>query len=135
MASHQCPKCHGQSLVEMRTSDHVDLDFCESCNGLWFDRDELADYLGLSKDMVEFDKVRQHAAETNLKCPTCDSHLHELPFSTKSDLLIDRCDQCGGTFFDFREVAHAQTVAADLESSDTRLRLIKQRFLEKGFGA
>ena len=32
----------------------------------------------------------------------------ELPFSTQSDMLIDRCPQCGGTFWDFREVAKAR---------------------------
>jgi Zn-finger nucleic acid-binding protein len=134
MGSYHCPKCHGQAMVEMRTSDHVDLDFCESCNGLWFDRDELADYLGLSRDLVEYEHVKGASAATELDCPKCHAALHELPFSTKSDLLIDRCGSCGGTFFDFREVAQAQLVAADLESPKQRLSVIKKRFFEKGFG-
>ena len=38
--------------------DQVTLDFCGACNGLWFDANELAEYLGLSRDLMEFDAVR-----------------------------------------------------------------------------
>ncbi|MBT6275752.1 MAG: zf-TFIIB domain-containing protein [Chromatiales bacterium] len=129
-----CPKCQKPSMVEMKTPDHVALDFCENCNGLWFDQSELADYLGLSKDLTHFDAVKDQAKPTGLQCPKCPSSLVEMPFSTLSDLLIDYCPACAGTYFDFREAGQAQTIAADLESSSDRLRIIKQRFFQKGFG-
>ena len=129
-----CPKCPSSAMVEMKTSDHVTLDFCESCNGLWFDQDELADYLGLTRDLVDLAAVKPQAKPTDLSCPKCSTKLLEMPFSTHTDLLIDWCEACGGTFFDFREVAEAQNVAADLEASDVRLRVIQQRFFKKGFG-
>jgi len=134
MTTVNCPKCSSESMIEMKTPDHVTLDFCERCNGLWFDRDELADYLGLSSDLVEFEAVKAQAVSTALKCPKCASGLLEMPFSTKTDLLIDWCGGCGGIFFDFRELGQAQGVAADLEPSALRLKLIQQRFFQKGFG-
>ena len=128
-----CPKCTTTTMIEMKTSDHVTLDFCEQCNGLWFDRDELADYLGLTSDIVEFDAVKDQAKATELVCPKCSKQLVELPFSSHTDLLIELCSGCHGIFFDFREVGEAQIVAADLESSSVRLKVIKQRFFQKGF--
>ena len=47
-------------------------------------------------------------------------------------MLIDLCPQCGGTFWDFREVAQAQALAANQQSAGERLSLIKQRFFKKG---
>lgn len=132
--SWRCPKCATSTLVEMRTPDHVVLDFCEACNGLWFDASELADYLGLSRDLMELDAVRDQAAPTTLDCPKCPGALLELPFSADADLLIDFCPDCHGTFFDFREVAQAQGIAAGQEASGARLRVIQQRFFQKGFG-
>ncbi|MGB0752144.1 MAG: zf-TFIIB domain-containing protein [Gammaproteobacteria bacterium] len=129
-----CPKCPGSNMLEMKTSDHVALDFCGACNGLWFDANELAEYLGLSHDLMEFDAVKSAATATDLACPKCNSILFEIPFSTQSDMLIDLCPQCGGTFWDFREVASAQALAANQQSAAERLSLIKQRFFKKGFG-
>lgn len=129
-----CPKCTDSPMIEMKTSDHVTLDFCENCNGLWFDRDELAEYLGLTQDLVDFAAVQGRATATELACPKCSTGLLEMPFSSHTDLLIDWCKACGGTFFDFREVAQAQSVAADLESSGVRLKIIQERFFKKGFG-
>ena len=57
---------------------------------------------------------------TDLACPKCNSRLFELPFSTQSDMLIDLCPQCGGTFWDFREVAK-WALAANQQSAGERL--------------
>lgn len=128
-----CPKCKTARFVEMKTPDHVSLDFCENCNGLWFDENELAEYLGLTRDLMEFDDVRSSAKATDLACPKCENALVEMPFSSGSDLLIDYCPGCRGTFFDFREAAQAQSLAAGQQSSRERLSIIKRRFFSKGF--
>ena len=122
---------HSSSTVEMKTSDHVTLDFCESCSGKWFDRNELAEYLGLTRDLVDFPNLESQAKSTALACPKCSTGLLEMPFSVQSDLLIDWCEDCGGTFSDFREVDKAQSVAADLESSSVWLKVIQERFFKK----
>lgn len=124
-SSVKCPKCKTASFVVMKTSDHVPLDFCEECCGLWFDPDELAEFLGLSRDLMEFDKVQSQAQPTGLDCPKCPTKLVEIPFSAGADLLIDYCPGCKGTFFDFREAGQAQLLAADQESSRDRLTIIK----------
>lgn len=131
--SANCPKCRAPTMIEMKTPDHVTLDFCEQCNGLWFDANELAEYLGISRDLMELDTVRDQARPTELACPRCPTTLVEMPFSADADLLIEYCTDCHGTFFDFREAAVAQGIAANQESSAARLSVIKQRFFSKGF--
>ena len=91
-----CPKCQKPSMVEMKTPDHVALDFCENCNGLWFDQSELADYLGLSKDLTHFDAVKDQAKPTGLQCPKCPSSLVEMPFSTLSPASDVPLKPCSG---------------------------------------
>ncbi|MEM7406988.1 MAG: zf-TFIIB domain-containing protein [Pseudomonadota bacterium] len=134
MSAAPCPKCEATELVEMRTSDHITLDFCDACGGMWFDANELADFLGLTVDFVQMDKVRDSAKPTALACPKCPGELVEMPFAAESELLVDWCPACRGTFFDFREAGEAQALAATLESSQARLKVIQQRFFQKGFG-
>ena len=105
--------------------------FCESCSGAWFDRNELAEYLGLTRDLVDFPNLESQAKSAALACPKCSTALFEMLFSVQPDSLIDWCEGCGGTFSNFSEVAKAQSVAADLESSSVWLKVIQERFFKK----
>ena len=40
----QCPKCPGSRLVASRVGD-IELDRCEQCGGIWFDKHELVPVL------------------------------------------------------------------------------------------
>lgn len=128
-----CPKCKTKTLSEFNTSEGVVMDFCDKCFGIWFDKDELADYIELSTDIPELDKMKEQARKTDLICPKCDGHLDELPFSSKSDLLIERCDSCGGTFFDAGEIVIAERVSASLEDVEVRMKTVMRRLTSEGF--
>ena len=59
--------------------------------------------------------------------------LEELPFSTKTDIMIERCPNCKGTFFDAGEIKMAEKASAELESVEDRMKLVAQRFADMGF--
>ncbi len=128
-----CPKCKKESLSEFNTSDGVIVDFCDECFGIWFDSDELAHYIELSKDIPELDEMQKKAVKTDLVCPKCKGLLEEIPFSTKTDIMIERCPNCKGTFFDAGEIKMAEKASAELESVEERMKLVAQRFADMGF--
>jgi uncharacterized protein len=128
-----CPKCKKLSLSEFNTSEGVIVDFCDQCFGIWFDKNELANYIELSKDIPELEEMKKQAVKTDLICPKCSSQLEEIPFSSKTKILVDRCENCGGIFFDAGEIIEAEKASASLEDLETRMKLVVKRFADEGY--
>jgi hypothetical protein len=128
-----CPRCQKETLSQFNTSEGVVVDFCEECHGIWFDKDELARYIELSTDIPELEEMQKGARKTDLYCPKCDGFLEELPFSSKTAILIDRCQQCEGIFFDAGELMKAEKASADLEEWKDRLKTVVKTFTEEGY--
>ena len=128
-----CPKCKKKTLSYFNTSEGVVLDFCDECSGIWFDKNELASYIELSMDIPEITEMKKAARKTDLICPKCEGALEELPFSTKTNILVDRCEKCGGIFFDSGELMHAERASAEIEKLEDRLKTVITRFTDEGY--
>ena len=128
-----CPKCKKPTLSNFNTSEGVVVDFCGQCFGIWFDKDELANYIELSKDIPEIKEMKKQARKTGLACPKCKGTLEELPFSSQTDILVDRCESCGGIFFDAGEIVEAEKASAALETLEDRMKTVVKRFAEQGY--
>ena len=50
----KCPKCN-EELYGMKF-EGAEVDFCSSCKGIWFDKDEMAFMLELPYDIPQKDK-------------------------------------------------------------------------------
>ncbi|MCP4220476.1 MAG: zf-TFIIB domain-containing protein [bacterium] len=129
----KCPKCKTDTLSNFNTSEGVIVDFCDSCFGIWFDKDELGQYIELSKDIPELEAMKKKARKTDLVCPKCQTLLEELPFSSKTEILIERCPGCEGTFFDAGEVRTAESASADLEDVKQRMSMVFKQLKEQGY--
>ena len=130
-----CPKCKKKTLSYFNTSEGVVLDFCDECSGIWFDKNELANYIELSMDIPEIQQMKKQARKTGLICPKCSGLLEELPFSSKTEILVDRCENCAGIFFDAGELGKAERASAGLETLEDRLKMVVQRFTDEGYRA
>ncbi|NIM18161.1 MAG: hypothetical protein GTO45_39670 [Candidatus Aminicenantes bacterium] len=128
-----CPKCKKPTLSNFNTSEGVVVDFCDQCFGIWFDKDELANYIELSKDIPEIKEMKEQARKTGLACPKCKGTLEELPFSSQTNILVDRCESCGGIFFDAGEIIEAEKASAALETLEDRMKTVVKRFAEQGY--
>jgi Zn-finger nucleic acid-binding protein len=129
----QCPKCKKPSLSNFNTSEGVLVDFCDQCFGIWFDKNELASYIELSKDIPELKEMKEAATPTDLICPKCQSQLEELPFSSKTSILVDRCTNCGGIFFDRGELKDAEKASAELETMEERFKNVISNLTQEGY--
>lgn len=128
----KCPKCSSE-IKPIDTSEGVELDFCASCKGMWFDAGEVAAYFELATDVPDLDAARATRTVTTFHCPKCDTVLEELRYSKLDDLHVDRCPGCGGLWLDPSEVPRLEKLSATLEHPRSRLLRTMQGFEAKGY--
>jgi Zn-finger nucleic acid-binding protein len=116
-----CPVCkHAMIVVEYR---NIELDYCHSCKGVWFDSGELELLLksqGLEEPKAFFDGILnfQEAAssEKKRKCPICGRKMKKTAIGGQPEILIDVCRDNHGLWFDRGEVAQLIESLAEEQS-------------------
>jgi len=104
-----CPVCkYDMVVVEYH---NIELDYCNSCKGVWFDSGELELLLesqGLEEPKVLFDDIMnsQEAASSEKKrnCPVCGHKMKKTAIGEQPEILIDICRDAHGLWFDGGEV-------------------------------
>ena len=87
----------------------IEVDWCPSCPGLWFDAGEL-DLLAEKNRLPPAERegsglVPAETAERGLPCPRCDRKMKKVWFDPARTVLVDRCSH--GLWFDRGEVGRA----------------------------
>ena len=105
-----CPVCkYDMIVVEYRS---IELDYCNSCKGVWFDSGELE--LLLKSQVLEEPKAfldgiinSQEAISPEKKrdCPICGHKMKKTAIGEQPKTLIDICSNGHGLWFDGGEVA------------------------------
>lgn len=118
-----CPKC--QSIMHEISFEGVVVDFCDACQGIWFDEDELAFTMELSSDIPNIAEVEKSARTTAYPCPRCGDpqKLDEMKFVAAKDLLIDRCPRCKGVWIDKGELPKIKAIAARIGDAKSKILL------------
>ena len=97
----KCPKCETKMDVFYQLG--VEIDQCNSCGGVWLDRDEWrALTRSRGENAVTLEVV--NLQPTDFKCPRCKAALQEGNHKEHADFRIDHCTNCGGGFFDRGEM-------------------------------
>jgi len=135
-----CPVCkYAMVAVEYH---NLELDYCNSCKGVWFDSGELELLLkshSLEEPEAFFDGIlnSQEAASSEKKrnCPLCGRKMKKTALGGQPGILIDMCRDKHGLWFDGGEVAQLiRRLAGEHPSKrDSREQIIS--FLEEVFGA
>jgi Zn-finger nucleic acid-binding protein len=105
-----CPVCkYDMIVVEYH---NIELDYCNTCKGVWFDSGELELLLksqGLKEPKALFDGVfsSQEAVSPEKKrnCPVCGHKMKKTAIGEQPEILIDICRDGHGLWFDGGEVA------------------------------
>jgi len=107
----RCPRC-GNSLSTVRAGS-LEVDICQSCAGIWFDRfelgsvDEAQELLGefLLHELIPRERVLV-ATSSRLQCPRdTDVVMMRRKFSPGQPVTIDECPACGGVWLDADELS------------------------------
>jgi len=105
-----CPACKKDMIaVEY---NNVELDWCTSCQGVWFDSTELELLLKSMKlngrNLLLDDILHSPEAissEKKRKCPICRKKMKKTTIGEHPGVLVDVCPQGHGLWFDGGEVA------------------------------
>jgi len=133
-----CPVCKRDMIVV--EYQNIELDFCTSCKGVWFDSGELellleACNLEEAKPILDriLDSQEAISSEKKRKCPICGHKMKKTTVGEKPPVLIDACDKEHGLWFDGGEVIQLirHLPAGQLPKGDSQQKIIA--FLEEVF--
>lgn len=143
-----CPKCDqalikvkvttrheygGDILNDSEQTDEIELDQCTGCNGVWFDMDELDQYLSEKLLILNSSKVKEYKRynEMDGACPKCNKPMvKERPKRFKG-VLVDICKECKGIWLDSSELDRLEEKSLSLpEKHALVFKHFKELFLE-----
>ena len=103
----KCPKCQTETLGEYFVED-VAVDRCSSCDGIWFDAQELSQLL--VEDAHQIASLRRGSADEQAdgkkgRCPRDESELLRVFSAIDKSVVLDACAECRGIWLDGGEFA------------------------------
>jgi uncharacterized protein len=103
----ECPVCQ-ESMVIIEY-DSIELDYCVSCMGIWFDSGEielLFEKAGISipSEALQFVNATSDGRELSRPCPLCRKAMRKVS-PPESDVVIDECPEKEGLWFDAGEIS------------------------------
>ena len=101
----KCPKCQTVTLAEFKVEE-VAVDRCSSCDGIWFDVQELSRLL--SDDARHVASLSRGGSQAQLdgkkgSCPRDGSELLRVYSSVDRSVILDACADCRGMWLDCGE--------------------------------
>ncbi len=105
----KCPKCLDHSL-EPVDIDGLVVDYCEACEGIFYDEDELQklildtyhDEVDIIKKVIKI--ATDHTLHESRKiCPKDHTIMNNVNFPVGSDIIIDICPTCHSIWTDRNE--------------------------------
>lgn len=131
-----CPKCD-EALVLMEIYG-IEIDFCNSCRGIWLDDGELESIVSMStppeeknRDLKLFDSFREtkpDKSHRNYRCPRCDRYMKEIVYDPNggSELKIELCPRKDGIWFDADELQQLLEIKPNSIVAANAVRLLRQ---------
>jgi Zn-finger nucleic acid-binding protein len=138
-----CPDC-GKTAEIVRLG-MLELDLCDACGGLWFDRNELerlpkevspSDLSGEMHALVARLAARKSASKAYPLCPICHESMNLAQYRKVSGVVVHRCMTCGvwldGTnaakfffLFEAGRMAEFEQRAARADTEELEVRVAK----------
>ena len=95
------------NFTALTEQQQISYDMCEACGSLWLDEGELDKMAFKVKGSIEFSSQEEveGASATSKHCPRCNGvELEKVRFLGGSDIVLDRCPNCGGFWLDGGEL-------------------------------
>lgn len=112
-----CPRC--QSSLVRKNYEGVETDQCSSCNGSWLDEGELTKIIDAREKIFGHNEVKktlqqrtfklqEFQNESRLPCPKCMKMMKTFNYAGDSGIVLDRCMDNHGLWFDQGELDKVQ---------------------------
>ena len=102
-----CPKCLSATLAEFKV-EGVAVDRCSSCDGIWFDAQELSELLAEDAKLVaelRRGSVDEFTDSKKGRCPRDSAELLRIYSAIDRSVILDACADCHGIWLDSGEFA------------------------------
>ena len=104
----KCPRCKKKLIKETREGEEIEV--CKACNGMWLHKQQLNNLLKESGGDVELCSIDDNPHKDKnpvIKCRECKNvEMNKINFLDYSDIIMDRCPECGGFWLDKNELAN-----------------------------
>lgn len=123
----KCPRCK-LDLKEINY-EGIKIDTCEKCEGEWLDHGEIThireveDKVFSQEEKAKVQGIHRPVVTKNeqpqfpLMCPHCNTPLSTFNYAYSTGVIIDRCNNCQGAWFDKDEIEHIQIIAEEHKKS------------------
>jgi len=105
-----CPRCGKKELQEILCESEP-IDYCTQCHGSWLDKGEAKAFTAFPERVLR--SLQTDLIDTRrspIRCPRCGGAMTEGGLF-QPDYRLDRCNDCGGVWFDSRELSRLQKIA------------------------
>ncbi|MFZ1519839.1 MAG: zf-TFIIB domain-containing protein [Ignavibacteriaceae bacterium] len=122
-----CPACKNPMII--LELNQVEIDYCNSCKGIWLDSGEL-ELIFSNSDKKSIDDSfipKSNHPEVGRRCPICKKKMEKVEFES-SGIILDRCTNNHGLWFDNGELKSLLKTSAD--SNNKIIDLLKEMFGE-----
>jgi len=109
----KCPVCKDPMIV--LELNEVEIDYCTSCNGIWLDAGELELLIEDEQErelLLSSFKKDSENREKSYKCPICNKRMDKVYVGENNDVLIDKCTDNDGLWFDKGELKQVIQLAS-----------------------
>lgn len=101
----KCPKCNAE--MEKVNFQHIEVDRCKNCKGIWFDRLEHEELKKIknseSIDIGDPKEGQKHNKKDRINCPVCHTQMIRMVDCRQPHIWYEACSICNGVFFDAGE--------------------------------
>jgi Zn-finger nucleic acid-binding protein len=105
----QCPLCENVVLCDEKLVDNLAAKVCKQCQGRWVQSFQYWKWLDLHGDTLTEKPIECGAdlevndSKAGKLCPECGRFLRHSKVGHGVDFCLDRCNNCGGIWFDKNE--------------------------------
>lgn len=102
-----CPKCDGN--LKKVIYNHVEIDRCEKCHGLWFDSLEAETLRKISgSEVLDLGTIQPsdellERSSRDIQCPRCQQPMLQMIDMDKYQIWYEKCPVCQGIWLDAGE--------------------------------
>jgi hypothetical protein len=102
-----CPHCGGAEPLVALEHQHVEVDYCAKCRGVWLDAGEVELLYGDARAARDFLESRNPVprGEKPRRCPECGARMVKEATEGPRPVTIDRCVKGHGLWLDRGELA------------------------------
>jgi len=119
-----CPKCD----IPLKTNiyEDIEIDKCIQCQGVWLDEGEIVKIVQNKEETFDpnliketlgqgFSGIPKNEQQTAVMCPECQSAMTPINYDYSSGIILDRCPQGHGLWFDGGELEKVQIIREQSE--------------------